>query len=141
MAEDKTATPGAEEPRDHRSRPLLALLSLLPLALAAGVLVTVQPATSPEVTHGAATATPGPGALQLPDGALAAGGDEELAATPPSTQVTVGTVAVEPESSVLYGTVSASETLQEDDGSVRTPSIRIEGTDGKVLADEPAAAD
>ena len=147
MAEDKTATPGAEEPRDRRSRPLLALLSLLPLALAAGVLVTAQPATSPEVTHGAATATPGPGtsvcpgALQLPDGALAAGGDEELAATPPSTQVTVGTVAVEPESSVLYGTISASETLQEDDGSVRTPSIRIEGTGGKVLADEPAAAD
>lgn len=147
MAEDTTPAPGGEEPRTGRRRPLLALLSLLPLAVAAGALATAPVALTPEVVHGEATSTPGPGtawcpgALQLPDGALGTGGDEELAATPPSSQVTVGTVAAEPESSVLFGTVSASETLQEEDGTVRAPSIRLEGSDGTVLADEPSAAD
>lgn len=147
MAEDLTPRTGPEEARTGRHRPLLALLSLLPLALAAGALATAQPAPSPEVTRAEASATPGPGtawcpgALQLPDGALTAGGDEELAATPPSPQVAVGTVAAEPASSVLYGTVSASETLQEEDGTVRTPSIRLEGSDGTVLAGEATAAD
>src|SRR5699024_3056238 len=43
--------------------------------------------------------------------------------------------------SLLFGRVSASSTLQEDDGSVRAPSITAETADGSLIGDEPASQD
>src|SRR5699024_9220943 len=130
----------------HREavRPLLALASLVPLALAVGALATSPPPAPAPVERAAAQSEPGastrwcPGPLQLPDEALETGPDEELAVTPPNPDVSLRTVAVEPASSLLFGTVSGSSTLQEDDGSVRAPSIAVEGADGAVLEDAPA---
>ena len=134
-------------PHREAVRPLLALASLVPLALAVGALATSPPPAPAPVERAAAQSEPGastrwcPGPLQLPDEALETGPDEELAVTPPNPAVSLRTVAVEPASSLLFGTVSGSSTLQEDDGSVRAPSIAVEGADGAVLEDAPASQD
>lgn len=145
-----------EEPVDPRARPttrrdgkrpLLALAALAPLALAVGAVATTSPPASQPVEHAAAQSQPGAstrwchGPLELPEGVLDAGPDADLAVTPPSPSVSLSAVSVEPASSLLFGRVSASKTLQEDDGSVRAPSIVAESADGTVLADEPASQD
>lgn len=134
-------------PRRGPARPLLALASLVPLALAVGALATSSPAGTTTIERAADSSQPGAstrwcqGPLELPEAALAGGPDDELAVTPPSTGVLLRTVSVEPGSSLLFGTVSGSETLQEDDGTVRAPSITAEGADGTVLDDAPASQD
>src|SRR5690625_6217542 len=82
-----------------------------------------------------------PGPVQPPDPLLEEGPDEDLSVTPPHPAVDVGTVAFEPESSLLFGAVSGAETLQEDDGSIRAPQITAEGSDGSALPGESAAQD
>ncbi|WP_394215794.1 DUF5719 family protein [Brachybacterium vulturis] len=145
-----------EEPRDPLaepsarrggSRPLLALAALIPLALAVGAVAVTPPPAPQTVEHAVAQSQPGAstrwcqGPLELPEELLDAGPDEDLALTPPNPAVSLRTVSVEPASSLLFGRVSASRTLQEDDGSVRAPSIVAEAADGTVLGDEPASQD
>ncbi|MGP9539007.1 DUF5719 family protein [Brachybacterium sp. AOP43-C2-M15] len=144
--------PAPEGTGDHRARrdgarPLLALAALLPLALAAGALLTVPEAGTVAVDRASAVSQPGAstrwchGPLQVPEGALDAGADPELAVAPPSPEISLRTVSVEPASSLLFGTVSGSSTLQEEDGSVRAPSITVDGPDGGVLSDSPSSQD
>lgn len=127
-----------------RSRPVLALAALVPLLAAGGLLATSAAPQTSEVTRAEATSRPGavamecPGPLQVPEGAYDAAPDDELAVTPPSTAIDVGAVAFEPASNLLFGTVSASETLTQDDGTVRTPQLSMEGPDGEVPADVAA---
>ncbi|ASK64928.1 hypothetical protein CFK39_02740 [Brachybacterium avium] len=151
---DQTAP---EEPLDPRTqpaarrggaqRPLLALAALVPLALAVGAVATAPSPAPHPVEHAAAQSQPGAstrwchGPLELPEGILEAGPDAELAITPPDPSVALRTVSVEPASSLLFGRVSASKTLQDEDGSVRAPSIAAETVDGTVLADDPASQD
>ena len=143
------STPGAVGPgsRRRRSRPLLAAASLLPLLLVGGALATrtaPEPVPAPPAE---ASASPGAsirschGPLQLPEAALDAGGDAELSVTPPTPAVSLSTVAVEPSSSVLFGTVSGSSTRQDDQGAVRAPSITAEDAEGETLEGDPAAQD
>ncbi|WP_114855577.1 DUF5719 family protein [Brachybacterium sp. YJGR34] len=134
-------------PRRGPVRPLLALASLIPLALAAGAVATVPAPDPVPVTRAEAAAQPGastrwcPGPLQVPDAVLEAGADPELSVVPPTDAISLRSVAVEPASSLLFGTVSGSETLQDDDGTVRAPSITAEGEDGTVLEDASEAQD
>ncbi|MGP5624772.1 DUF5719 family protein [Brachybacterium alimentarium] len=140
----------SQRPRDeHRGpvRPLLALASLLPLAAAVGV-IAMTPASEPTaVTRAETDSRPGamssrcPGPLQVPDALLEEAGDAELSVEPPSTSVGIGSVALEPDSSVLFGRVSSSETLQEDDGTVRAPVLTTEDSEGDVVEDTTASAD
>lgn len=145
-----------ESPRDPRQepgarrgavRPLLAFASLLPLALAVAAVATSAPPEPTPAEHVTAQSQPGAstrwchGPVQLPEEALEAGSDDALAVTPPSATLSLRTVAAEPASSLLFGRVSASQTLQEDDGSVRAPSISAEGADGTAIGDDPASQD
>ncbi|MBE9402950.1 DUF5719 family protein [Brachybacterium sp. p3-SID1565] len=125
--------------RTGRLRPVLALVSLLPLAAAVGALaITPQPGPT-TVERSVTSAEAGgvqlwcPGPLDPPQEALGAGTDEDLAVIPPSPAVDVRTVALEPASSLLFGRVSGSETRLEEDGSVRAPSITALGADGQAL--------
>lgn len=125
--------------RPARLRPLLGLVSLVPLVLAGGALamtaqpspVTVERALTTAEAGGAQLWCPGP--LDLPDEALGVGSDDDLAVVPPSTSVDVRTVALETSSSLLFGRVSGSETRLEEDGSVRAPSVTAYGSDEQPL--------
>src|SRR5699024_4753425 len=138
-----------EGPRDrHPERPerrsgrrsLLALAALAPLAISVGAVATTATSSPRKVEHATAQSEPGAstrwcyGPLVLPDGALESGPG-------PSPAVALRAVSVRPESPLLFGRVSAAGTLQEDDGSVRAPSIRAEKADGTVIRDEPASQD
>lgn len=135
------------EGRRELRQSLLALAALVPLALAVGTVATTSPPAEQPVEHAVTQSNPGPstrwcpGPLQLPDEALAAGPDSELAVTPPSAEIAQRTVSVEPASSLLFGRVSASQTLQEDDGSVRSPSIVLRDGEGTVIAEDPVSQD
>lgn len=138
--------PQGEERRGLRHT-LLALAAAVPLALAVGAVATTPPPAPQGVEHAAAQSRPGPstgwcpGPLELPDETLAQGPDSALSVSPPSTEVALRTVSAETASSLLFGRVSASQTLQEDDGSVRAPSIEMVAEDGTVLADAPVSQD
>lgn len=143
----KEGSSAARAPRRGVPRPLLGLAALVPLVLAGGALALQE---SPEPTPAApveAAATPGAstltchGPLQVPEEALSAGGDAELAVTPPTAAVSLRTVSVEPASSLLYGAVSGSATLQDDEGNVRAPSISARDADGAVLDEDAASQD
>lgn len=129
------------------ARPLLALASLVPLALGVGALALDAPPAPVPVERAEVRSVPGPttrwcpGPLDLPDEALGTGVDEELSVTPPSAAVSLSVLAAEPESSLLFGTVSASSTLQEEDGSVRAPTVEAQGVDGSVLTGDAASED
>ena len=116
-----------EGPRDrHPERPerrsgrrsLLALAALAPLAISVGAVATTAPSSPRKVEHATAQSEPGAstrwcyGPLVLPEGSLESGPDADLAVTPPSPAVSLRAVSVEPESSLLFGRVSASSTLQ-----------------------------
>jgi Family of unknown function (DUF5719) len=134
-------------PRRGPARPLLALASLIPLAAAVGAVVMAPAPEETAFARAEAQAQPGtaslwcPGPVEVPDEALEGASDAELAITPPSTAVGLGTVALEPASSLLFGTVSGSETLQESDGSFRAPDITTKDPDGAVLEDTTTSAD
>lgn len=142
-AGEHRALPG----RHRAARPLLALAALVPLALAIGFLATTPPPAPTTVERAATESEPGAstrwchGPLELPEEVLDAGPDTALSVTPPSSTVSLRAVSVQPASSLLFGTVSGSSTLQEEDGSVRSPSIVIEGQDGTVIGDEPSSQD
>ncbi|MCT1653364.1 DUF5719 family protein [Brachybacterium muris] len=122
-----------------RLRPLLALASLLPLALGAGALATIDPPALTTVERALTSAEAGgarlwcPGPLDPPQEALGAGSDADLAVVPPSPAVDVRTVALEPTSSLLFGRISGSETRLEEDGTVRSPSVTAYGEDEQPL--------
>lgn len=136
-----------ERPRRSVTRILLSLAAVVPLAVAAGAVATTAPKEPPVVQRAAAESVPGAsthwcqGPLQLPEQLLDSGPDAELAVTPPSTAISLRTASVEPGSSVLFGSVSGSATQQEDDGSVRAPSITARSSDGSDLADQPVSQD
>lgn len=143
--EDRDQEPSAG--RSGVARPLLGLACLVPLAAAVALVSLTPPSETVSVTRGEASSRPGsvqmwcPGPVQPPDPLLEEGPDEDLSVTPPHPAVDVGTVAFEPESSLLFGAVSGAETLQEDDGSIRAPQITAEGSDGSALPGESAAQD
>lgn len=139
--------PANQGPRRGSPRPLLALASLIPLLAAVGLLA-LAPGSEPEtVTRAESTSRPGPeqmwcpGPVQLPDPLLDEGPDADLSVTPPSPTIDAAAVALEPASSLLFGTVSGAETLQEDDGSIRAPQISTEAAEGTALDGEAAAQD
>jgi hypothetical protein len=134
-------------PRRGRSRPLLAAASLLPLLLVGGALAT-RPAPDPAPAAPAETsASSGAstrychGPLQVPEAALDSGGDQELSVTPPTASVSLRTVAVEPASSVLFGTVSGSSTQQDEEGTIPAPAITAADAEGEALEGDAAAQD
>lgn len=133
----------------HRRRPLLGFACVLPLLLAAGFLAGADDprARTAEVTRAEAVAQPGamelfcPGPLQPPSAALEGGPDAELAVTAPSTSIDLAGLALDPASSVLFGTVSGSQTLQDEDGSVQAASLTALAADGTALPARSVAAD
>jgi hypothetical protein len=137
----------AAAPRCGPARPLLAVAALVPLLLAGGARATPPPPQPVPPPQAEASASPGPstsychGPLQVPEEALAAGGDAELSVTPPTPAVSLRTVAVEPASSVLYGTVSGSSTQQDEEGAVRAPDIAAADAEGEELEAETASQD
>lgn len=140
-------SPAPERPRRSATRILLSLAALAPLALAVGAVATTPSEEPPVVQRATAASEPGAstrwcqGPLQLPEQLLDSGPDTALAVTPPSTAISLRTTAVEPGSSVLFGTVSGSATQQDDDGSIPAPSITARSADGSELADQPVAQD
>lgn len=146
--------PQAQEPpqlsrreRHGPVRPVLALASLLPLAAAIGVIVMSPTPEPTQVTRGESQSQPGAssqwcaGPLEVPDQLLVETADQELSATPPSTTVSLSSVALEQDSSVLFGRVSGSETLQDENGKVRAPALTTEAADGSALSETTASAD
>ncbi|UVY82436.1 DUF5719 family protein [Brachybacterium sp. NBEC-018] len=118
-----------------RRRPLLALGALLPLAAAAAAVVELPPRVAPEAERAATTARPGlltllvPGPVQVPDEVLDTATDADLAVTPPSTAVAVGAIALETDSSLLFGRVSGSETRRDEQGEASAPALTLEDTE------------
>jgi len=118
-----------------RRRPLLALGALLPLAAAAAAVVELPPRVAPEAERAATTARPGPltllvpGPVQVPDEVLGTATDADLAVTPPSTAVAVGAIALETDSSLLFGRVSGSETRRDEQGEASAPALTLEDTE------------
>ncbi|MCL6423953.1 DUF5719 family protein [Brachybacterium sp. JHP9] len=132
-------------------KPVLALLSTLPLlALSGGILMAPENdgtggGAAVERVVSAAQRGPQllscPGPLQVPDAAAVSGGDAQLAPGAPSPEVAVRAIALEPESSLLFGVVAGSTTLQEEDGSIRSPRISAAGADGQDLGVAAQAQD
>ncbi|PMC76529.1 DUF5719 family protein [Brachybacterium sp. UMB0905] len=128
-------------------RPALAVASLVPLAVAGTALALSEPHEPVPVQHQEVTAQEGartavcPGALQLPEDLAERTSDDDLGLVPPAEAVAVRTISLEPASSLLFGSVNPSTTLQEDDGSVRHPTIWTLDADGEVLGDDAEATD
>lgn len=145
-----TSTARTRRPRRLRrrlGRTGLAVLALLPLAAAGGAVGLVESPQSPAVEHAVSSATTPAlvsecaGPLALPDGALGGTSDEALATTPPSETAAVRAIAMEPDSSLLFGRVSSSGTLQDSEGALRTPEISIEDLEGGALPGDPSGGD
>lgn len=120
-------------------RPLLALLAVVPLALVGGALALgPAPATDP-AQRATTSALPGAsssqcaGPLQISEELIGTSGDEELAATAPAEQAQVGALALESDSSLLFGTVAGSETRRGEDGSARAPQLSLADPEGAAL--------
>lgn len=138
---------GSRGARRGLVRPLLGLASLLPLVAAVGALA-MSPAAEPSTVLRAETqAQPGassrwcPGPLQVPEALLDENGDAELSVAPPTSSVDLGSIAFEPDSSVLFGTVSGSGTLQQEDGTVRAPVLATQNLEGESIEEETASAE
>lgn len=124
-----------------RSRPLLAVLSLVPLAAVCVGIGTVIPSPSftgspTTVTRGQAAAeaapvrTVCPGPLQIPR--TQGSSDSALGVTAPSATASVSAAAIEPDSALLYGRVTAPGTARRADGSVLAPTLSLhEGISGR----------
>jgi hypothetical protein len=113
-------------------RPLLAALSAIPLlALGGGILAGPFDAGSREhaVARATTTSSPSstslvcPGPVQVPEGITGSGGDEKLASDGPSDRAGVRSLALDADSSLLFGRVAASTTRQDDQGDVPAPTI------------------
>ncbi len=141
-----------KQPADHTGahprralRPLLGIATLVPVILA-GAAVALQESPRTEVLEPTTTqARPGaaamycPGPITVPEGSVAAKSDGEFAQTPPSTTAAIGTISVEPGSSLLHGRTTGSETMQDaKDGSAQAPTIRTLGAQDQVLSEQAA---
>lgn len=128
-------------------RPLLGALSLLPLVGAGAVALSSRGTPGlGEIVRPQSVAAPGAltlhaeGPLTVPAEILeAGGGDAEFAVVPPSPAIGVGAVALEEDSSLLFGRVSTSTTLQDEDGNPLAPSISVTDEDGAETAAEPTS--
>lgn len=144
--EDAADAAELRAPRRGRARPVLAVAALIPLAAAVGAVTVSPPPETTSVTRAETRSQPGPstlrcpGPLQIPEGLFTEGADDELALTPPSDSVGLNSVALETDSSLLFGTVSGSETQQQADGSARAPSLTTVDGDGSTLEDASAAS-
>ncbi|APX34689.1 hypothetical protein BH708_06595 [Brachybacterium sp. P6-10-X1] len=144
--EDAADVSGDRTPRRGRARPVLAVAALIPLAAAVGAVAVSPPPGTTTVTRAETQSQPGPstlrcpGPLQVPEGLFTEGADDELALTPPNDAIGLNSVALETDSSLLFGTVSGSETLQEADGSARAPSLTTMDADGSTLEDVTATS-
>ncbi|GAA1485839.1 DUF5719 family protein [Brachybacterium fresconis] len=144
--DDEADASEARAPRRGRARPVLAVAALIPLAAAVGAVSVSPPPETTAVTRAETRSQPGPstlrcpGPLQIPEGLFTGGADDELALTPPSDSIGLNSVALETDSSLLFGTVSGSETQQQADGSARAPSLTTVDGDGSTLEDATAAS-
>ncbi|MFC0674476.1 DUF5719 family protein [Brachybacterium hainanense] len=119
-------------------RPLLGALSLLPFVGAGAVAVSSH--GSPglrELIRPEEAAQPGAltrwteGPLTVPDEVLGSGqSDDDFRVIPPSTAVGVSAIALEEDSSLLFGRVSSSTTRQDAQGDPLAPSIELVDEDG-----------
>lgn len=142
---------GAEATRRTSASPargLLGIAAVLPLAAAVAGLVMVPSARPQQLPAPSAQAQVGPrayacpGPLELPDDALAAGPDAKLSLTPPSQDARIRSVALEADSSLLFGSVNASETQRDQQtGDVLAPRLTASGPDGERIAAQPQAKD
>lgn len=145
--EDAADASELRTPRRGPARPVLAIAALIPLAAAVGAVAVSPPPETTAVTRAETRSQPGastlrcPGPLQIPEDLFTEGADEELALTPPSDSIGLNTAALETDSSLLFGTVSGSETLQQEDGSARAPSLTTVDADGNTLKDATATSD
>lgn len=130
-------------------KPLLGLAALVPiLGLAAAAAFTPLGGTdeSLPVVREVSAAQSGPrvlschGPLRIPE-ELVGGGDAALASAAPSSTAAVQTLAVEATSSLLFGQVIRSETLQEEDGSIRAPRITATALTGQELQSDALSQD
>ncbi|GAB2547203.1 DUF5719 family protein [Brachybacterium huguangmaarense] len=133
-----------------RLRPVVALASLVPLAAAVALGAPRLPATpdgAAAVERGSVTASaPTPqamcaGPLTVPQALLESGGDAALTIVPPSPSVSIGSLALRSDSSVLFGRTVASETRTAPDGSPLAPGIELGPAVGAGDGAAPATGD
>lgn len=125
----------------RRPRPLLALASLVPLGLALGV-AAQSPAPEPAAISRAQAQASAPdaallcaGPLTVPEELLQGGADAGIAVVPPAGTASTRGIALDGDSSLLFGQVSANETLTAPGGAPRAPALQAQA-DG---ADVPGA--
>lgn len=134
-------------PFGPRLRVAAAVLSLVPLAGAAAFAAGVAPTAPLTVARGEAAASPAPvssicpGPLVIPDELLDTASDSALAVVPPNPAVSVRSVALQSDSSLLFGRVSASATGLGADGRPVTPSVEAEDADGDALKGSAGTGD
>lgn len=131
--------PATGRPRGVGRRPVLGVLSVL-AAGGAGTAAGLLPPPRPRTLEGAtAVAKPGPttvlcpGPVTVPDKVLTSSGDAGLKTVPPSDEVTVRTIALDPDSPLLFGRTEAATTRTQDDGSARIPRIRTRKLDDSAV--------
>ena len=145
--DDSTPSGAATPPARGPARPLLALAALIPLLAATAFLLTGTPPDAVTAEQVEDVAQPGaveqvcPGPLQVPDDALTVDSDAELALTPPSQTADIGAVVLEPESNLLFGSATSSETLRAADGTVRTPAVTAARADGEEIPAQVSSQD
>ncbi|PWH05147.1 hypothetical protein DEO23_13770 [Brachybacterium endophyticum] len=149
MSARDTHAPHGER-TERGARPLLGLLSVLPLLAVGGIaLFAPGDALAPrgDVKHESSTAAPSttglvcPGPLTVPDALADTGGDAELASKGPSDVVGVRGLALDADSSLLYGRVAASTTRQDENGDPLAPTIETKSSDRKAAGQKARAAD
>lgn len=126
------------------ARPLLAVLSIVPLA-GIGILAARLPVDPPELASPAAVTAPTsgadllcPGPVTVPQELLAAPSDPALAVVPPSPTAAVRALALEGDAALLFGGTTAS-TTRTGDGSA-SPAPRIEMTAQRAAVGDAASA-
>lgn len=128
----------------RRRRPWIGVLCMVPVLAVTGAAFTLDATPDEPVAHVQQEVGQGPqlrecpGPMSLPEGLETGSGDAELATGAPSDVIGLRAVAVEPDSSLLFGRTSGSTTLQDDDGNIRSPSITTtphseDGEDGDEL--------
>ncbi|MCS6711023.1 hypothetical protein JSY14_02950 [Brachybacterium sp. EF45031] len=137
-ADPATAT-GPVAPGRRSGRLILGAIAAAAL-LGAGAAVALTPvaelsAVAPaELTSRPAAATVGcPGPLSLPEELTRTGGDSALGSTAPNPAIAVRSVALDGDSSVLFGTAQASTTRSNRDGTARVPTIAATTTEGQEI--------
>ncbi len=121
-----------------------AVITIAAAALATGGITLLPPKDFTAVAD-LSTRAQGGHALAVCPGPLTAStstvntGDEELAASGPSTAATLRTLAVEPEATMLFGRAQAAQTMRTETGELKTPNVRTESVDGVDAGGKSAA--